>query len=313
MAPKIKNLITRALPPETVAFLKKTRSALKKMRQSQTQPKITKERIINDLDRLGVKHGDVVFAHSSLRSVGFVEGGAETVIDALMDAVGREGTLAMPCFSIVGSMQDSLDKGAVFDVAKTPSTVGAISEAFRSRGGVARSLHPTHSVCACGPKAEFIADGHEKAGTIFGPETPLYKIMEINGWILGLGVDFGPVTFVHVIEDTLKNFPLKIYSDKIYNAKIIGYDKKIKHIKLRAHDQETAKSRIDKNSGIWIRNFLKNHLKEKGMLKTGRVGMAECWMVKSADLFNEQKKLLEKGITVYMTEREYEEKQKKND
>lgn len=105
--------------------------------------------LVNDFKALGIKPGMSLLTHSSLRRVGPVDGGADTVIDALLEVLGPEGTLMM---STVGGNVNP--EQPVFDVRNTPCTVGTLANVFRKREGVIRSLHPVHSVCALGPKAE---------------------------------------------------------------------------------------------------------------------------------------------------------------
>jgi len=306
MITKIKQWLIRILPPKVIDFLRNIRASFRIRYLRQTRIKVTEAQILNDLKKLGIKRGDIIFVHSSLKSIGFVESGPETVINALMEIIGSEGTLVMPCFSLQGSMVETLESDLIFDPQKTPSTVGAIPEAFRKRPGVSRSIHPTHSVCAWGLKAKCITEEHERASTNFGPGTPFYKIMEEGGFILGLGVDFGPITFVHAIEDILEEFPLKVYLNKEYTARIIDYDGRLKEMKVRAHDPKVAKTRIDQEEGRWIRNFFTNYLTAKGFLRSGFVGEARCWIIKAKDLFEAQKGLVRQGITVYTTREQYE-------
>ena len=86
--------------------------------------KVTKDQIARDLRALGLENGDVVLMHSALSALGEVEGGADTVIDALLAVIGKEGTLAMPTMS-----------SGVFRRESTPSNVGRITEVFRQRPG----------------------------------------------------------------------------------------------------------------------------------------------------------------------------------
>ena len=303
------SLVTRIallVPPFLRSRVIKIRRQRSLKRLESTQP-VTKEQILDDLRKLGLKEGDIILVHSSLTSIGYAESGADAVIDALMEAIGPDGTLAMPCLSLLGSMAETLERGLVFDVKRTPSTVGAITEAFRNRRGICRSFHPTHSVCAWGAKAEWITSGHDSASTNFGPGTPWYKIMEEGGFIMGLGIDFGPVTFVHVIEDTIDDFPIKVYCDKEYNAKVIDESGRETTMRVKAHDPKSSETRIDKEEGKWIRRFFTEYLAGKGFLRTGYVGKAKCWVIRAKDLFEAQKELLEQGITVYTTEEQYRE------
>src|SRR5205085_4877227 len=107
-------------------------------------PWATRERMSQDLRRLGVRAGGILLVHSSLRSLGFVPGGALTVIRALRDALGPEGTLVLPTHTWEWMSAGSRH----FDARTTPSCVGVITETFRGLPGVVRSLHPTHSVAA---------------------------------------------------------------------------------------------------------------------------------------------------------------------
>jgi len=109
------------------------------------------------LKRLGIRRGDVVMAHSSLSDFGYIDGGAQTLIDCLLDAVGPRGTLAMPTHSL------SWIGNPPYDATRSPSFTGAVPAAFLKRKGVIRTAHPTHSVAIYGPLARALAAGHTAA------------------------------------------------------------------------------------------------------------------------------------------------------
>ena len=96
--------------------------------------------LIRDLENIGIKKGDVLVVHSSMKSMGHVEGGPECVIAALTEAVGETGTLIFPSFTYRTSYSDSF-----YSNKDTPSCVGLLSEVFRKMDGVYRTNHPTHS------------------------------------------------------------------------------------------------------------------------------------------------------------------------
>jgi aminoglycoside 3-N-acetyltransferase len=133
---------------------------------------INKDDIKFSLELMDIKKGDVMIVHSSLSSMGYIQGGADAVIDALLETVGDEGTIVM---STLTGWADH------FDVNTTPSAVGKISEVFRKRYNAYRSLHPVHSVAAIGKHAKYITEGHDKCETGCGPGTPYYKIRELDG------------------------------------------------------------------------------------------------------------------------------------
>ena len=159
---------------------------------------VTTEDIKRGLRELGLKRGDVVGVHSSLSGFGYVEGGADSVIDALLETVGEEGTILMPTYSTnredVERTQREVELGVTwksrilpYDPEKTPCWTGRIPETFRKRKGVVRSLDPTHSLAALGPKAnELVEDWDE--------------LLEADGYILLLGVDLSFCSAMHLAE-----------------------------------------------------------------------------------------------------------------
>lgn len=157
---------------------------------------VTKEQIKAGLSELGLRAGDVVVMHSSLSSFGKVAGGAETVVNAVLEALGPTGTLVVPTFHY---------EPGIFDHENTPSIVGAITEEVRGRRDAIRSHHPTHSVAAIGPLAEAITEDVEKHDP-FGRGSALYKALMVGGKILQLGVTHTTNSTIHVAEE-LANVP----------------------------------------------------------------------------------------------------------
>ncbi|MBN1878142.1 MAG: AAC(3) family N-acetyltransferase [Anaerolineae bacterium] len=155
------------------------------------------QRIAKALHQVGVREGGVLLVHSSLSALGYVEGGAETVIQGLLAALGTEGTLLMPALSY----ERVTPRNPVFDVRRTPSNVGAIPEYFRRREGTRRSLHPTHSVCAVGSRTRELLADHSQDSTPCGPHSPFRKLREASGQLLMLGCGLRPNTSMHAIEE----------------------------------------------------------------------------------------------------------------
>jgi aminoglycoside 3-N-acetyltransferase len=163
------------------------------------RPIVTGAMIEAGARELDLGAGDVVVAHSSLSSFGWVEGGEDTVIDALLAVVGPAGTLCMPALSYGDYGPDNPPPR--FDPCTTPGIVGRIPERFRQRPGVGRSLHPTHSVTALGARAREILRGHDRSITPCGPDSPWGHIARAGGSILMLGVGTGPCTMFHGAEE----------------------------------------------------------------------------------------------------------------
>jgi aminoglycoside 3-N-acetyltransferase len=177
----------------------------------------TRASIAAALRRLGVCSGQVLMAHSSLSSIGYVLGGAQTVVGALLDVLGADGTLVMPAFSPEVSdpatwpttwggrpfqgaaLKLAQDHVPTFDPAITPTSMGAIAETFRNWPGVLRSAHPQVSVAARGALAEHIVAPHELAWGQ-GPGSPFERLYDLDAKLLLLGVGFNRATLLHFAE-----------------------------------------------------------------------------------------------------------------
>jgi aminoglycoside 3-N-acetyltransferase len=174
----------------------------------------TRESLAADLRRAGISPGICVLVHSSLSSLGWVNGGAVTVVQALMDAVTLDGTLVMPAHS--GEYSDPSKWGnppvperwwepiretmPAFDPRYTPTRgMGAIAEAFRSFPGVCRSSHPAVSFTAWGKQAAFITENHT-LDYCMGENSPLARLYDLDGWILLLGVGYDHCSSMHLAE-----------------------------------------------------------------------------------------------------------------
>jgi aminoglycoside 3-N-acetyltransferase len=153
------------------------------------------------LQKLGIRSGDVLLVHSSFNRFEGFTGNALDVIRVLREAVGPKGTLLMPTMTFGYRAVDNAREGKFFDVRRTPSRMGVISELFRRSPGVVRSVHPTHSVAAWGARA-LVADHHE-VGTPCGPGTPWARLLEHRGKILFLGTGIITMTFYHACEEIL--------------------------------------------------------------------------------------------------------------
>ena len=164
---------------------------------------VTVTDIKNAVLEAGVKPGEILLVHSSFKSLGEVEGGAETVIQGLLDAVGEEGTLVLPTFC----QQDFLNAYKTWHIDKH-SDVGYLTNYFRKREGSIRSDQATHSVAAFGKKAAWLTETHghthkrqgNMGDTPFSADSPWEKMYRENAKILLLGVTPGSITFRHYAE-----------------------------------------------------------------------------------------------------------------
>ena len=213
-----------------------------------------RQRIGGDLREAGLRPGGVALVHSSLASLGYVPGGAETVVHGLLDALGPEGTLLMPALSYEHVRSDQ----PRFEVRSTPSNVGAIPEHFRTRPGTRRSLHPTHSVCGVGPLANEILGEHQLDSTPCGPHSPFRRVREAGGQIAFLGCGLRPNTSMHGVEELVEP-PYLFAGSAIFELALA--DGRRRSLECRCH-----------GFGGWAQRYERiGPLLEDGALQTGPV------------------------------------------
>ena len=186
-----------------------------------TPKPITVTNISYDLSELGVKPGDTLLVHSSLSSLGWVCGGAQAVIQAFINTLGKEGTLVMPAHSGDWSDPEEWKNPPVpkdwmpiirenmpaFDPEKTPTRgIGRISELFRTFPNTVRSNHPQVSFCANGKQAKEIVEEHTLTPQ-FGIDTPIGRLYKQGAKVLLLGVAYDNCSCFHLAETCISKMP----------------------------------------------------------------------------------------------------------
>ncbi|MGD9498429.1 MAG: AAC(3) family N-acetyltransferase [Armatimonadota bacterium] len=166
---------------------------------------VSRAQIARGLRDVGVGRGDVALVHSSLSSMGWVEGGAATVIEAFLDVLDPvQGTLVLPTLC----QKDRGRRFETWDIARSPSDVGAITEAGRLHPDAIRSDHATHSVAAIGREAAEITSGHATAygrpspwgPAAFGFGSPWQWLYDHDAHYLFLGVTTSCNTIGHFAQ-----------------------------------------------------------------------------------------------------------------
>lgn len=156
----------------------------------------TAKELKNQLEEMRIDPKGTLLVHSSMKAIGEVEGGADTVLDVLSGYM-REGLLVLPTHTWA-QMSPAY---TVFDVENEPSCVGVLTNLFRKRPGVIRSLHPTHSVAALGKDAADYAAGEENARTPCPRNGCWGKLYDRRASILFIGCGLTRNTFLHGVEE----------------------------------------------------------------------------------------------------------------
>ena len=181
------------------------------------------QKIKEDLAALGLKKGDAVLVHSSFKSLGAVEGGIQTLIEAMLSVIGDSGTLLGPTLSFSNVTAEH----PVFDYLKSSSCVGAVSEYIRNMDGARRSVHPTHSCTAFGAKRDWYVGDHQEDCTPVGEHSPFYKLSVDGGKVLMLGCRVGANTSMHGVEEK-NQVPYVLTPKKIDHTMILPEETYVK-------------------------------------------------------------------------------------
>ncbi len=161
-----------------VARLERTFAFLAQRGMVRLRPYLTQSEVKAALEKVGLEKGALVLGHFALSRFGYIEGGAESLIDTLLSILGPEGTLVMPTFTFswVGRLP--------YDPNTTASRVGAVTDRFWRRSGVLRSAHPTHSFAALGRHASALLSGHDHTRSPLSANGPLGRLADLDGKIL---------------------------------------------------------------------------------------------------------------------------------
>jgi aminoglycoside 3-N-acetyltransferase len=178
------------------------------------------------LKDIGLRSGTTVLVHSSMDEISrrVPSMTAARVIKVLHELVGTDGTIVMPTFPFLGKQLHYVEKKHTFNVLRTPSQVGLITEIFRRMPGVARSLHPTHPFAACGRHAEALLSAHHLDGT-FGDKSPIFRLQDYDGLVVGLGTGLrDSFTILHVAEEYHPKARERFFEDETRTMTVVAKD-----------------------------------------------------------------------------------------
>ncbi len=159
---------------------------------------IDKNDIRNGLERLGLRAGDYVIAHSSFKSFGAVEGGPAAVVEALLETVGEQGLLMMPTY---GRTENENGDLVSLDPATAVISTGIIPTTFARDPRACRGLHPLYSITFAGQWAGELARENERLMFPYGLAQPFNVLLQERGFMLLMGVGNASNSAIHMLEE----------------------------------------------------------------------------------------------------------------
>ena len=255
---------------------------------------VTKQDLIKGLSNLGVKNGQNIIVHTSMKSFGFICGGPQIIIEALIELVGEEGTIMMPTqtwknldpsygvhweepkewWNIIRDNWPAYNK----DITPTNS-MGAVAEMFRKWPGTVRSDHPVRSFAAFGKNSDYLVRNHDLSD-IFGETSPIAKLYKLDGYVLLLGTDYDKNTSIHLADERAK-----------YKSK---------------HLEENSCAILEEGKRKWItystlyvdgEDFIDigNDFEKKYKIKKTKIGNADVRLMKQIEIVDFSVKWIEKN------------------
>ena len=225
--------------------------------------------LVAGFHELGVEPGDTLLVHSSYKSFGPVEGGPQTVVDALIAALGPQGTLIMPTFNF------DFNKGQPWDVRSTPSQMGVLTELVRKDPRSKRVFHPIYSFAILGKHADTLGSLRYKSSyernSVFG------KLRDLDAKIMVVGLSYtNSMTFFHHIEQ-MEGVDYRFL--KQFTGEVTDWDGT-----TRTDTFEMLVRDIDKGVITEV-DPMGALMEQAGVIKVGRIGEAAVKLMKANDVY----------------------------
>ena len=251
-------------------------------------PVITRSRLVSDLSKLGIASGDTLMLHASIKAVGWIVGGPDMVLRAILDVLGSTGTLMMyvKCEEPLNEIEDwpeewqkaYLEECPPFDPSRTRAfrEWSILTEYLRTWPGARCSAHPEARVAAVGARADWITSDHPLQFG-YGADSPLEKLCEVRGKILLLGPLFDSLTILHYAEH-IADVPNK--RTERYRWPVLRGGK-CEWIEFEQFD--TSNGIVDWPDGSYFQSISKEYM-ALGRYAEGRVGATDSYLFDARDL-----------------------------
>lgn len=292
----MRGFIRKLVPAFLLNYYRNSRKKKKNSQLSKDKEEgkiISKDSLIHQLKAIGIEKGDTLLVHSSLSKIGYIENGAQDLVEALLEVVGSNGHILMPNSPNATLQLDYIRQLNIFDVANAKSKLGATSEYFRLLPNAKRSAHPTEPVSCIGPNSSYFVDDHFGNRTPYNQNSPFYRITEKNGKILYIGVTFDNAgTSLHILEDAVEDFGFPVYHDEEFEVNVLFNNGSTEKMRTLVHNPiQSAKRKCDGLIPLF---------ENKGVLRKVKIGQADSLLVDAKGMYDVMlDQYLKRGVTMY--------------
>ena len=288
----LQRLARTILPDRAVTSLRRAKWA-RECRRVASLPPLTESDFREILAKdLNLNEGDLVYVHSGMDGLSLAFP-FYRILFLIRDVIGSSGTVLFPTYPNHRiSSYEYLRLGKVFDVRRTPSYTGILTEFARRQRQAVRSLHPTKSVCAIGPAAAEITATHHLSPYPYDTCSPYYKLIGCAGKIVGLGATTNYISFGYCVDDAWKEkFPVRVYHAEIFDAPCIDYKGERLTVRTYAHDMSRV---VHPDMPPWFQEYVSAEACRDLMVRGMRFFRADA-----PKLFAEMMSLADRDIIAY--------------
>lgn len=246
--------------------------------------------LVESLRNVGIKRGDNIYVHSSWDAFNNYTGKPEEVINAILQLIGNEGTLAMPAYPLI--------RKKLFDLKKSVTKAGLLPETFRNMPGVVRSANVRQSVCAIGPLAESIVKTHHLSKIRFDECSPFYIMIKNDFKVLSLGMpQYVLGTFVHCVEAT--QWKINPYFKSFYDFNTVVTHHYIDNNGVQQSYNEFADNVVSRNDYFRNQYIIRRYFDKSQYCKT-RLSNLNIGVTNSKYTYDRLCELANAGIVLYI-------------
>jgi aminoglycoside N3'-acetyltransferase len=235
-------------------------------------PVITASQLASEMRLLGINPGEMLYVHTSLKSIGWLENGPATLTEALLDVLGPDGTLAVPTHTLSFSVKAA----EAYRADRTQSVLGTYPNALWRTPGALRSGHASHSSAALGRQAVFLTEDHDPHNAL-GYNSPLHRLYRSGGKVLLVGVTHKSNTLLHLAESIAGMPYVHLPYDATWGSDVQSERSDGTIETFTQSEYPGCSSRFDLIEGFLCRD---------GLVRYGKLGGANTQLVDAAGLID---------------------------
>jgi aminoglycoside 3-N-acetyltransferase len=244
------------------------------------------------LRKMGLTAGDTLLMQSAFHVLNGFEGTPDQVIECVLHIIGASGNLLMLSLPYTRSTAAYLQAGVLFDVKRTMSAMGVLTEIFRHKPGVVRSVNPAHPFLALGPGASWLITEHENTMYSCGRGSPFEKLVHVQAKALFFDVSLHRMTFFHYLEDLFRDsLPVKLYEETPVESSVIDTNGKRKTVKTYTFSSAARQYRN-------MRNFYPT-LKKETAMRAEKIGNTRLIVLQLQQVVECAQKMVRSGTPLW--------------